>query len=140
MSDQWLILLLLLLSLLSTFTAPSTAGDSMTATDTLSDGGGTLVSSNELFELGFFNPNNSNNNNRYLGICNWVLREAKGGCVRNTKLGCGEGGDDGFLKLNEVKLPDASNAMVNETMGARRVREEVIDGLLVHRVRDREYY
>ncbi|KAK1261045.1 Receptor-like serine/threonine-protein kinase SD1-8 [Acorus gramineus] len=68
MSDQWLPLLLLLLSLLSAFTAPSTAGDSITAPETLSDGGGTLVSLNELYELGFFNPNNSNNNNRYLGI------------------------------------------------------------------------
>ncbi|KAK1257125.1 G-type lectin S-receptor-like serine/threonine-protein kinase [Acorus gramineus] len=61
MSQQWL-----LLALLSAFAAPSTAGDSMTATDSLSDGGGALVSSNELYKLGFFSPNNSNR--RYLGI------------------------------------------------------------------------
>ncbi|KAK1257123.1 G-type lectin S-receptor-like serine/threonine-protein kinase [Acorus gramineus] len=64
MSDQRL-LLLLLLALLSTFAAPSTAGDSMTATETLSDNGRTLISSNELYALGFFSPNNSNK--RYLG-------------------------------------------------------------------------
>ncbi|KAK1309373.1 G-type lectin S-receptor-like serine/threonine-protein kinase [Acorus calamus] len=65
MSQQWL-LLLLLLALLSAFAAPSSAGDSMTATDSLSDGSGTLISWNELYELGFFSPNNSNR--RYLGI------------------------------------------------------------------------
>ncbi|KAK1261040.1 hypothetical protein QJS04_geneDACA021952 [Acorus gramineus] len=46
----------------------------------------------------------------------WNLREAKGGCVRNTKLGCGEGGD-GFMKLSDVKVPDSSNATVDATMG-----------------------
>ncbi|KAK1309367.1 Receptor-like serine/threonine-protein kinase SD1-8 [Acorus calamus] len=46
----------------------------------------------------------------------WNLRDAKGGCVRNTKLGCEEGGD-GFLKLSDVKVPDASNATMDATMG-----------------------
>ncbi|KAJ4982105.1 hypothetical protein NE237_032942 [Protea cynaroides] len=46
---------------------------------------------------------------------NWYLRDGSGGCVRKTEFGC-QNGDYGFLKLQDMKVPDTSQAFVNESM------------------------
>ncbi|KAJ4981205.1 hypothetical protein NE237_032042 [Protea cynaroides] len=46
---------------------------------------------------------------------NWYLRDGSGGCVRETEIGC-LNGDYGFLKLPDMKVPDTSQAFVNESM------------------------
>ncbi|CAL5025907.1 unnamed protein product [Urochloa decumbens] len=42
----------------------------------------------------------------------WSLRDGAGCCVRSTNLSCGgdTSADDGFLVVNRMKLPDATNA------------------------------
>nr|XP_043619839.1 receptor-like serine/threonine-protein kinase SD1-8 [Erigeron canadensis] len=50
----------------------------------------------------------------------WDLQEGKDGCVRATKLDCWS---DGFLALNNTKLPESSKAFVNKTMNLDECRE-----------------
>ncbi|XP_042520164.1 receptor-like serine/threonine-protein kinase SD1-8 [Macadamia integrifolia] len=45
----------------------------------------------------------------------WNLRDGSGGCVREVGFDC-QKGDDGFLKLQNMKVPDTSKAFVNESM------------------------
>ncbi|TKY59361.1 Receptor serine/threonine-protein kinase SD1-8 [Spatholobus suberectus] len=44
----------------------------------------------------------------------WNLRDGSDGCVRNTELGCGS---DGFLHVENVKLPETTTVFVNRSMG-----------------------
>ncbi|XP_043688972.1 receptor-like serine/threonine-protein kinase SD1-8 isoform X2 [Telopea speciosissima] len=46
---------------------------------------------------------------------NWNLRDGSGGCVRKTGFEC-QKGDDGFLMLQNMKVPDTSQVFVNESM------------------------
>ncbi|KAL0717042.1 hypothetical protein Bca4012_066364 [Brassica carinata] len=39
----------------------------------------------------------------------WELRDMSGGCVRSSRLSCGEG--DGFLRMSQMKLPETSEAV-----------------------------
>ncbi|GJV45021.1 receptor-like serine/threonine-protein kinase SD1-8 [Tanacetum coccineum] len=43
----------------------------------------------------------------------WDLGDGSDGCVRSSKLDCGS---DGFLKLQNMKLPDSSKVFVDQTM------------------------
>ncbi|KAL2615265.1 hypothetical protein AAZV13_08G055600 [Glycine max] len=44
----------------------------------------------------------------------WNLRDGSDGCVRNTELKCGS---DGFLRMQNVKLPETTLVFVNRSMG-----------------------
>ncbi|ONK74671.1 uncharacterized protein A4U43_C03F8930 [Asparagus officinalis] len=61
---------LIFLTILLNFLSFSTSRDTLTTTQSLSDGE-TLISDDGTFALGFFTPSYSNNNNRYVGI--WYL-------------------------------------------------------------------
>nr|XP_043619430.1 receptor-like serine/threonine-protein kinase SD1-8 [Erigeron canadensis] len=50
----------------------------------------------------------------------WDQRDGKAGCVRTSKLDCGS---DGFLALNNMKLPESSRVFVDKTMGLNDCRE-----------------
>ena len=72
----------------------------------IDDGGGTLVSASQTFELGFFIPKERFNNGKYIGIWYYGLKERTVVCVANGAnplLGASVGGlaiaDDGNLKL-----------------------------------------
>ncbi|XP_023758537.1 receptor-like serine/threonine-protein kinase SD1-8 isoform X1 [Lactuca sativa] len=43
----------------------------------------------------------------------WHLRDGKDGCVRSSVMDCGS---DGFLQLKNMKLPESSNAFVDQTI------------------------
>lgn len=47
-------------------------------------------------------------------IQEWSLRDGSEGCARKDKLNCW---DDGFIRLKNVKLPETSNAVFNESTG-----------------------
>ncbi|KAK9092261.1 hypothetical protein Syun_027172 [Stephania yunnanensis] len=47
----------------------------------------------------------------------WALKDGLKGCVRKREVLCGNG--DGFLKLESVKVPDASNARVDMSLGIK---------------------
>ncbi|KQK10083.1 receptor-like serine/threonine-protein kinase SD1-8 [Brachypodium distachyon] len=51
----------------------------------------------------------------------WILKVSSGGCVLKTNLSCGAG--DGFWKVNQMKLPDATNATVHADMTLDDCRE-----------------
>ncbi|XP_043698851.1 receptor-like serine/threonine-protein kinase SD1-8 [Telopea speciosissima] len=53
---------------------------------------------------------------------NWIMRNGSGGCVRKTELEC-QKGDDGFLRLQRMKVPDTSMAFVNESMSLQECKE-----------------
>ncbi|CAO2166642.1 unnamed protein product [Urochloa humidicola] len=53
----------------------------------------------------------------------WNLRDGSGGCVRTTNLSCGGGGGDGFWVVNQMKLPEATNATVYAGMTLERCRQ-----------------
>ncbi|KAL5729999.1 hypothetical protein ACHQM5_002879 [Ranunculus cassubicifolius] len=44
----------------------------------------------------------------------WNYRDGSSGCVLKTSYACGK--DDGFLKLERMKLPDSSNTYYNKNM------------------------
>lgn len=44
----------------------------------------------------------------------WNLRDGSDGCVRNTELKCGS---DGFLRMQNVTLPETTLVFVNRSMG-----------------------
>ncbi|XP_038981772.1 G-type lectin S-receptor-like serine/threonine-protein kinase At4g27290 isoform X2 [Phoenix dactylifera] len=52
---------------------------------------------------------------------NWDLREGKDGCARMTELDC-QNGTDGFVTIQEVKLPDTSRSTVDWSMGLDECR------------------
>ncbi|XP_062208619.1 receptor-like serine/threonine-protein kinase SD1-8 [Phragmites australis] len=51
----------------------------------------------------------------------WSLREWSGGCVRSTNLSCEAG--DGFWVVNQMKLPQATDAMVYAGMTLDQCRQ-----------------
>ncbi|KAK9707249.1 hypothetical protein RND81_07G183600 [Saponaria officinalis] len=50
----------------------------------------------------------------------WNLRDGTNGCVRDTRLDCDS---DGFLTLNNIKLPQTTTASVNATLNLDRCRD-----------------
>nr|BAA82743.1 glycoprotein [Brassica rapa] len=54
----------------------------------------------------------------------WDLRDMSGGCVRSSKLSCGEG--DGFLRMSQMKLPETSEALVEKRIGLKECREKCV--------------
>ncbi|XP_058094644.1 G-type lectin S-receptor-like serine/threonine-protein kinase At4g27290 [Magnolia sinica] len=54
----------------------------------------------------------------------WNLHDWSGGCDRRQGLGCGKG--DGFKKVENVKLPDTSDARVVRVSGLRECRDECL--------------
>ena len=82
------------------------ARDTITPENRLSDDGGTLVSAGKTFELGFFSPNESSSNGRYIGIWYYGLKERTVVWVANRdnplpddSVGALAIADDGNLKL-----------------------------------------
>ncbi|VAH83360.1 unnamed protein product [Triticum turgidum subsp. durum] len=51
----------------------------------------------------------------------WSFRDGSGGCIRKTKLSCGDG--DGFWPVNNMKLPEATNATVHADMTLDECRQ-----------------
>ncbi|KAM3333025.1 hypothetical protein ACQJBY_028248 [Aegilops geniculata] len=51
----------------------------------------------------------------------WSFRDGSDGCVRRTKLSCGDG--DGFWPVNNMKLPEATNATVHADMTLDECRQ-----------------
>ncbi|XP_039020148.1 G-type lectin S-receptor-like serine/threonine-protein kinase RKS1 isoform X4 [Hibiscus syriacus] len=57
----------------------------------------------------------------------WSIRDGAAGCVRNRGTGislCGNG--EGFIKFKHVKVPDASAAHVDMTMGLKQCKEKCL--------------
>ncbi|XP_038981787.1 receptor-like serine/threonine-protein kinase SD1-8 [Phoenix dactylifera] len=52
---------------------------------------------------------------------NWALRDGSDGCKRKTALDC-RNGTDGFVTVNEVKLPDTSNSTVDMSLNLDQCR------------------
>ncbi|KAL7590990.1 receptor-like serine/threonine-protein kinase SD1-8 [Lactuca sativa] len=50
----------------------------------------------------------------------WDLRDGSDGCIRTSDLDCGS---DGFLPLKNMKLPESSKAIVNQTINLSECRE-----------------
>ncbi|KAI3816117.1 hypothetical protein L1987_15807 [Smallanthus sonchifolius] len=125
-------ILLFLSSLIST----SIAVDTITANQSIKDGE-TIVSQDEMYELGFFSPGNSKK--RYVGICSygscsinkhppcsciegfepkfpdeWNASDWSSGCKRKKPLDCGNA--DGFQKISRVKLPDTRFSWYNYSL------------------------
>ena len=46
------------------------------------------------------------------------------GCVRNKPLSCHK---DGFVKFNELKLPDTTNSWVNKSMSLKECRDKCLN-------------
>lgn len=55
---------------------------------------------------------------------NWALRDGSDGCVRRTALDCRQGG--GFIKVTGLKLPDTSNATVDQNMSLNDCRDRCL--------------
>lgn len=51
---------------------------------------------------------------------NWNMRDGSDGCLRTTPLQCPNG--DGFLKMSGMKLPDTSNATVDQSISLEECR------------------
>ncbi|KAF8075674.1 hypothetical protein N665_1072s0004 [Sinapis alba] len=54
----------------------------------------------------------------------WDLRDTSGGCVRSSRLSCGEG--DGFLRMSQMKLPETSEAAVDKMIGLKECKEKCV--------------
>ncbi|CAH8361966.1 unnamed protein product [Eruca vesicaria subsp. sativa] len=54
----------------------------------------------------------------------WTLRDATGGCVRSSRLSCGEG--DGFVRMSKMKLPETSEARVDKGIGLEECKERCV--------------
>ncbi|KAF7112194.1 hypothetical protein RHSIM_RhsimUnG0255800 [Rhododendron simsii] len=52
----------------------------------------------------------------------WDRFDWSSGCVRKTPLGCHEGGEDGFVKYSNVKLPDTRNSWFDTRMSLEECR------------------
>jgi hypothetical protein len=48
----------------------------------------------------------------------WNTMDWSQGCVRNKELECQKG--DGFIKLDGLKVPDATDSWVNKTMNLKK--------------------
>ena len=82
------------------------ARDTITPENPLSDDGGTLVSAGKTFELGFFSPNGSSSNGRYIGIWRYGLKNEtvvwvanRDNPLRHPSVGALVIAGDGNLKL-----------------------------------------
>ncbi|CAN6814137.1 hypothetical protein Bca4012_005619 [Brassica carinata] len=53
----------------------------------------------------------------------WNLKDGSQGCVRRTRL---SGSGDGFLRLNNMKLPDTKTATVDRTIDVRKCEERCL--------------
>ncbi|XP_018443883.2 S-locus-specific glycoprotein S13 isoform X2 [Raphanus sativus] len=53
----------------------------------------------------------------------WDLREGSEGCVRTTQLSCT---GDGFLRLNNMKLPDTKTATVDRRIDVKKCEERCL--------------
>nr|BCG67626.1 S-locus receptor kinase [Brassica rapa] len=53
----------------------------------------------------------------------WDLRDGTQGCVRRTQMSCGR---DGFLRLNNMNLPDTKTATVDRTMDVKKCEERCL--------------
>ncbi|PQQ02486.1 G-type lectin S-receptor-like serine/threonine-protein kinase [Prunus yedoensis var. nudiflora] len=55
----------------------------------------------------------------------WYLKDGSGGCVRKNGVSiCGNG--DGFVKVERVKVPDSSKALVNMNLSWKACRQECL--------------
>nr|POE83083.1 g-type lectin s-receptor-like serine/threonine-protein kinase [Quercus suber] len=54
----------------------------------------------------------------------WSLMDWSQGCVRNEPLSCHK---DGFVKFNELKLPDTTNSWVNKSMNLKECRDKCLN-------------
>ncbi|KAJ0249431.1 Uncharacterized protein HA466_0149250 [Hirschfeldia incana] len=54
----------------------------------------------------------------------WDLRDMSGGCVRSSPLTCGEG--DGFMVLGQMKMPETSEAFVEEMIGLEECSQKCV--------------
>uniref|UniRef100_A0A6N2MPB1 Apple domain-containing protein n=1 Tax=Salix viminalis TaxID=40686 RepID=A0A6N2MPB1_SALVM len=54
----------------------------------------------------------------------WNTMDWSQGCVRNKELECQKG--DGFIKLDGLKLPDATDSWVNKTMNLKECRAKCL--------------
>ena len=53
----------------------------------------------------------------------WDLRDGSQGCVRTTRLSCS---GDGFLRLNNMNLPDTKTASVDRTIDVKKCEEKCL--------------
>ncbi|KAF3549090.1 hypothetical protein DY000_02005951, partial [Brassica cretica] len=53
----------------------------------------------------------------------WELKDGSQGCVRRTRL---SGSGDGFLRLNNMKLPDTKTATVDRTIDVKKCEERCL--------------
>ncbi|RID58978.1 hypothetical protein BRARA_F02233 [Brassica rapa] len=53
----------------------------------------------------------------------WDLKDGSQGCVRRTRL---SGSGDGFLRLNNMKLPDTKTATVDRTIDVKKCEERCL--------------
>ncbi|XP_075669496.1 G-type lectin S-receptor-like serine/threonine-protein kinase At4g27290 isoform X2 [Castanea sativa] len=54
----------------------------------------------------------------------WSVMDWSQGCVRNKPLSCHK---DGFVKFNELKLPDTTNSWVNKSMSLKECRDKCLN-------------
>ncbi|XP_050247273.1 G-type lectin S-receptor-like serine/threonine-protein kinase At4g27290 isoform X1 [Quercus robur] len=54
----------------------------------------------------------------------WSLMDWSQGCVRNKPLSCHK---DGFVKFNELKLPDTTNSWANKSMSLKECRDKCLN-------------
>ncbi|KAL4619308.1 hypothetical protein ACB092_06G069700 [Castanea dentata] len=54
----------------------------------------------------------------------WSLMDWSQGCVRNKPLSCHK---DGFVKFNELKLPDTTNSWMNKSMSLKECRDKCLN-------------
>ncbi|KAJ4744250.1 Serine/threonine-protein kinase [Rhynchospora pubera] len=53
----------------------------------------------------------------------WKLRDTSAGCIRQVELNCTS---DGFITINNAKLPDTTNATVDTTIGLEECRNRCL--------------
>ncbi|XAR56608.1 hypothetical protein NMG60_11037156 [Bertholletia excelsa] len=56
---------------------------------------------------------------------NWGMFEWSGGCIRRTKVECGEKGE-GFVRVKHVRMPDLLDCWVDKRMGHKECREKCL--------------
>ncbi|XP_057537118.1 G-type lectin S-receptor-like serine/threonine-protein kinase At1g11410 isoform X1 [Amaranthus tricolor] len=86
-------------------------------------------------ECGAFASCNPNSANQFQCTCfpgyepksprDWYLRDGSQGCVRQENRSMCKNGE-GFLKLESMKLPDTSNALVNKSSTLKECEEECL--------------
>ena len=53
---------------------------------------------------------------------NWIAKDWSQGCMRSETWSCGDTKKDGFIKFNNLKLPDTENSWVNRKMTLEECR------------------